>query len=134
LNYVIFCHQDELNWPFDQGKTLKERFDEIFDSARFNKALEAISKLQKELQSDIRGLNAEKQTFKVLVSEVEDKEAKLKEQQKRLDTTKEKISDIDKQLVPVKQKLEEVQQFHLEYKNVQTEEGKLKNIFIQIQI
>jgi len=134
LNYVIFCHQDELNWPFDQGKTLKERFDEIFDSARFNKALEAISKLQKELQGDIRGLNAEKQTFKVLVSEVEDKEAKLKEQKKRLDTTKEKISDIDKQLVPVKQKLEEVQQFHLEYKNVQTEEGKLKKIFIQIQI
>jgi len=86
------------------------------------------------LQGDIRGLNAEKQTFKVLVSEVEDKEAKLKEQKKRLDTTKEKISDIDKQLVPVKQKLEEVQQFHLEYKNVQTEEGKLKKIFIQIQI
>ncbi|KYN15217.1 DNA repair protein RAD50 [Trachymyrmex cornetzi] len=129
LNYVIFCHQDELNWPFDQGKLLKERFDEIFDSARFNKALETISKLQKELQSDIRTLNAEKQTYKVLVSEVQDKETKLKEQKKRLDTTKEKINDIDKQLEPVKQKLEEVQKFHSEYKNIQTEEEKKKMEF-----
>jgi len=131
LNYVIFCHQDELNWPFDQGKLLKERFDEIFDSARFNKALETISKLQKELQSDIRTLNAEKQTYKVLVSEVQDKEIKLKEQKKRLDTTKEKMNNIDKQLEPVKQKLEEVQKFHSEYKNIQTEEGKLKKIVLK---
>lgn len=107
---------------------LKERFDEIFDSTRFNKALETISKLQKELQIDIRSLNAEKQTFKVLVSEVEDKETKLREHKKRLDNTKKKINDIDKQLEPVKQKIEEVQQFHSEYKNIQTEEGKLKNL------
>ncbi|KMQ92902.1 dna repair protein rad50 [Lasius niger] len=126
LNYVIFCHQDELNWPFDQGKVLKERFDEIFDSTKFNKALETISKLHKELQGDIRSLNAEKQTFKVLVSEVEDKETKLEEHKKRLDTTKEKINDIDKQLTPLKQKIEEVQQSHSEYKNIQTEEEKKK--------
>lgn len=132
MNYVIFCHQDELNWPFDQGKTLKERFDEIFDSAKFNKALESISKLQKELQGDIRGLIAEKNTFKVLVSEVEDKENKLKEQKKRLDTTKEKISEIDRNLEPVKHKLEEIQQFHTDYKKLQTEEGELKKLFVEI--
>ncbi|XP_011173530.2 DNA repair protein RAD50 [Solenopsis invicta] len=126
LNYVIFCHQDELNWPFDSGKVLKERFDEIFDSARFNKALEAILKLQKELQGDIKTLNAEKQTYKVLVSEVEGKENKLKEHKKRLDATKEKVSEINKQLEPVKQKIEEVQQSHTEYNNVQIEEEKKK--------
>ncbi|XP_024893942.1 DNA repair protein RAD50 [Temnothorax curvispinosus] len=126
LNYVIFCHQDELNWPFDSGQTLKQRFDDIFNSTRYSKALDTILKLQKELQSDIRSLTAEKKTFKVLVAEVEDKENKLKDQKKRLDTAKEKISDIDKQLDPVKQKLEEVQQFHSEYKNVQSEEEKKK--------
>lgn len=95
--------------------------------------MEAILKLQKELQGDIRSLKAEKQTFQVLVGEVKDKETKLKEHQKRLDTAKEKISDIDKQLEPVKQKLEEVQQFHSEYKTVETEEGKLnKNSLIYV--
>lgn len=126
LNYVIFCHQDELNWPFDQGKVLKERFDEIFDSTKFNKALENISKLYKDLQGEIRSLNAEKQSLKVYVSEVEDKETKLEEHKKRLDTTKEKINDIDKQLMPLKQKIEEVQQSHSEYKNIQIEEEKKK--------
>ncbi|KAL0115846.1 hypothetical protein PUN28_011015 [Cardiocondyla obscurior] len=129
LNYVIFCHQDELNWPFDQGKVLKERFDEIFNSTRYNKAMEAISKLQKELQNDIRILNAEKKMCKILVTEVEDKENKLKEHKKRLDTTKEKINDIDKELEPVKQKLDEVQQSLTEYKNLETEEGKKKMEF-----
>ncbi|XP_029680101.1 DNA repair protein RAD50 [Formica exsecta] len=126
LNYVIFCHQDEFNWPFDQGKDLKDRFDEIFDSTKFNKALDTISKLYKELQGDIRTLNAEKKTFKVLVSAVEDKETKLEEHKKRLNTTKEKINDIDKQLTPLKQKIEEVQQSHSEYKNIQAEEEKKK--------
>nr|XP_012218827.1 PREDICTED: DNA repair protein RAD50-like [Linepithema humile] len=126
LNYVIFCHQDEFNWPFDQGKVLKERFDEIFDSGKYNKALENISKLYKNLQSDIRSLNAEKQTFKVLVSEVEDRETKLEEQKKRLDTTKGKINDINEQLELLKQKIEEALQFDSEYKNVQAEEEKKK--------
>lgn len=128
LNYVIFCHQEELNWPFDQGQKLKERFDEIFDSSKFNKALENISKLQKELQGDIRSLTAEKASLKVYVTEVEDKETKLEEHKKRLDTTKEKINDIDKQLEPLKQKIEDVQQLHSEYKNLQVEEGKLSLI------
>lgn len=62
------------------------------------------------------------------MSEVVDKETKLEEHKKRLDTTKEKINDIDKQLTPLKQKIEEVQQSHSEYKNIQAEEGKSSKI------
>lgn len=53
----------------------------------------------------------------------------MEEHRKRLDITKEKINDIDKQLIPLKQKIEEVQQSHSEYKNIQAEEGKFsKNL------
>ncbi|XP_020285711.1 DNA repair protein RAD50 [Pseudomyrmex gracilis] len=126
LNYVIFCHQDELNWPFDQGKLLKERFDEIFDSSKFNKALECIMKLYKELQNDIKTLNAQKETQKVLVSEVETKEQMLGEHEKRLVATKENINDINKELEPVKQKIEETHKLIMQYKNIQAEEEKRK--------
>lgn len=125
LNYVIFCHQDELNWPFDQGKVLKDRFDEIFDSTKFNKALENIGKVYKELQGDIRSLNAEKQSFSVLVSEVDSREAKLEEYTQRFDSTKEKIRIIDKELESLKEKIKEMEKFHLEYKNIQADEGEL---------
>ncbi|EZA56610.1 DNA repair protein RAD50 [Ooceraea biroi] len=126
LNYVIFCHQDELNWPFEVGKTLKERFDEIFGSTKFNKALENITKIHKDLEGEIRGLKTEQKALSVIVAEVDDKEAKLEDHRKRLDVAKKKIDDIDNQVKPLKQKIEEMQQFNLEYKNVQAEEEKKK--------
>lgn len=82
-------------------------------------------KLYKELQNDIKTLNAQKETQKVLVSEVETKEQMLGEHEKRLVATKENINDINKELEPVKQKIEETHKLITQYKNIQAEEGKL---------
>lgn len=35
LEYVIFCHQEDTLWPFEEGKALKDKFDDIFQSAEF---------------------------------------------------------------------------------------------------
>jgi hypothetical protein len=48
LENVIFVHQEESNWPLLEGSKLKERFDQIFESSRYAKALEDIRKLRKE--------------------------------------------------------------------------------------
>jgi len=37
LGHVVFCHQEESNWPLQEGASLKKRFDEIFESARYTK-------------------------------------------------------------------------------------------------
>lgn len=108
-----------------EGQKLKERFDEIFDSTKFNRALENIIKLFKDLQGDIRGLTAEKQSLSVLVSEVESRESKLEDYKQRFESTKEKIDIIDKELESLKIKLKEMEQFHSEYKRIQTDEGEL---------
>ena len=42
LEHVIFCHQEDSSWPLQEGAVLKKRFDDIFDSTRYAKALEAI--------------------------------------------------------------------------------------------
>lgn len=34
LESVIFCHQEESNWPLQEGATLKKKFDDIFESTR----------------------------------------------------------------------------------------------------
>ena len=39
LNNVIFCHQEESNWPLGEGAELKKRFDDIFESSRYTEAL-----------------------------------------------------------------------------------------------
>ncbi|KAF4521198.1 hypothetical protein B566_EDAN011220 [Ephemera danica] len=54
LDNVIFCHQDDSLWPLDEGKKLKEKFDEIFDATKYNKASDTISKLHKTKQTELR--------------------------------------------------------------------------------
>lgn len=35
ISHVIFCHQEESNWPLSEGKALKQKFDEIFSATRY---------------------------------------------------------------------------------------------------
>lgn len=39
LEHVVFCHQEDASWPLQEGAVLKKRFDDIFDSTRYSKAL-----------------------------------------------------------------------------------------------
>ncbi|XP_053973732.1 DNA repair protein RAD50 [Hylaeus volcanicus] len=126
LEYVIFCHQEDLSWPFQDGKKLKEKFDEIFDSAAFNKALENITKLSKELQQKVLVLREQKQNAELVVSEVVDKETKLEDHKKRLQNTTTKIADIDQELEPLIAEMKKLQKVDSEYKDLQTEERKTR--------
>lgn len=131
LDYVIFCHQEDLNWPFQDGKKLKERFDEIFDSAKFNKALESIMKLIKDLKQRVNILKEQKQNYQFTVNEVIDKETKLEDNKKRLENSKIKIEEFNKELEPVIQKIKKLEKIDVEYKDLQSEQS---NILILIII
>ncbi|XP_017790933.1 PREDICTED: DNA repair protein RAD50 [Habropoda laboriosa] len=126
LDYVIFCHQEDLSWPFQDGKKLKEKFDEIFDSAKFNKALESIMKYSKELQQRVNILKEQKQNCQLIVTEVEDKETKLDDHKKRLENSKAKIQKLDKELEPVNLKIKELEKLDTDYKDLICEEKKKK--------
>lgn len=58
LENVIFCHQEESNWPFSESSILKKKFDDIFDSKRYQVALENIKNIRKEKASEINVGNA----------------------------------------------------------------------------
>ena len=47
LEYVIFCHQEDTLWPFEDSKKLKEKFDDIFQSAEYVKVMAAFKKERK---------------------------------------------------------------------------------------
>ena len=48
LEYVIFCHQDESNWPFSDQANLKKIFDEVFDTTKYTKAIDELKKVSKK--------------------------------------------------------------------------------------
>lgn len=59
LEHVVFCHQEDSSWPLQEGAVLKKRFDDIFDSTRYSKALEVFAKLKKEYASQVKDLKAD---------------------------------------------------------------------------
>lgn len=36
LENVIFCHQEDSNWPLSEPAVLKKKFDEIFDATKYH--------------------------------------------------------------------------------------------------
>ncbi|RUS25381.1 LOW QUALITY PROTEIN: hypothetical protein BC938DRAFT_472252, partial [Jimgerdemannia flammicorona] len=54
LDNVIFCHQEESFWPLSESGVLKKKFDEIFASTKYTRALDNIKTLRKEQSQEIR--------------------------------------------------------------------------------
>ncbi|EGG19489.1 DNA recombination/repair protein [Cavenderia fasciculata] len=54
LKNVIFCHQEESNWPLSESAKLKVKFDEIFSAVRYTKALKSIKDKKKELNTQLK--------------------------------------------------------------------------------
>lgn len=54
LENVIFCHQEDSLWPLSEPSVLKKKFDEIFESQKFAKALDNIKSLRKGYAVDVK--------------------------------------------------------------------------------
>eukprot|EP00581_Thalassiosira_minuscula_P014753 CAMPEP_0183721268 /NCGR_PEP_ID=MMETSP0737-20130205/13594_1 /TAXON_ID=385413 /ORGANISM="Thalassiosira miniscula, Strain CCMP1093" /LENGTH=1404 /DNA_ID=CAMNT_0025951247 /DNA_START=143 /DNA_END=4357 /DNA_ORIENTATION=+ len=84
LEHVVFCHQEDSSWPLQEGAVLKKRFDDIFDSTRYAKALEEIKGQRKDyaskvkdLKADLAGLNSHKHAATGFREEMEDCKDKI---------------------------------------------------------
>jgi DNA repair protein RAD50 len=60
LENVIFCHQEDSFWPLSEPGPLKKKFDDIFENARYTRALTELKDLKKvqdrEVKSDQQAL------------------------------------------------------------------------------
>ncbi|KAI1710175.1 AAA domain-containing protein [Ditylenchus destructor] len=86
LEHVIFCHQEESNWPLSEPKELKVRFDAIFEVTKYVKALDNIKKNIKEMELQIKVIDAEiphldanRQSYQNLLISYDQEEATLNE-------------------------------------------------------
>ncbi|NWS20452.1 RAD50 protein, partial [Pachyramphus minor] len=110
LNNVIFCHQEESNWPLSEGKALKQKFDEIFAATRYIKALEALRQVRlkqslkvKECQTELKYLKQNKEKAQEIQDHLSNREAQLA-------ASKENVKAIESQLEPLKSSLAAVEQ------------------------
>ncbi|KAM8742264.1 DNA repair protein RAD50 isoform 1-T2 [Acanthopagrus schlegelii] len=101
LNNVIFCHQEDSNWPLSEGKALKEKFDSIFAATKYIKALDTMRQLRakkaqtvKECQMELRYLKQNKEKAQQIRETVATKEAQLM-------ASKDSIQQIENQIGPL---------------------------------
>jgi DNA repair protein RAD50 len=108
LENVIFVHQEESNWPLQEGAVLKKKFDDVFESTRYTKALEALAKTKKDTQAKAKELKADlgelsghlaaatmsRKELQDNQSNEENCETELSQINERLETTEGKLRDI----------------------------------------
>ncbi|XP_043996862.1 DNA repair protein RAD50 [Gambusia affinis] len=115
LNHVIFCHQEDSNWPLSEGKALKEKFDSIFAATKYIKALETMRQLRlkqshtvKECQVELRYLKQNKEKAQQIRETVATKEAQLMASKDSVQQTESQIEPLENRLMEFDQKLGKV--------------------------
>ena len=94
LENVIFCHQEDSNWPLSEPASLKKKFDDIFEATRYTKALDNIKSLRKDRTNQLKVDKAALEGLKV------DKD--------RADTIKTKLTQLQAELAQKEAKLEDL--------------------------
>jgi DNA repair protein RAD50 len=123
LSHVIFCHQEQSNWPLSESKELKERFDEIFAATKYSTALEQIKKLVKESAAKVR-------EFQLALAELSGKKEALQRLRNMLeDANAERATQLQK-----RGELQEViQQLQLQKGNQNAAVSKIQKLQLQIE-
>ena len=128
LENVIFCHQEESNWPMSEGAVLKKKFDDIFESSRYTKALEAFAKSKKDFQSqgkdhkaELMQVGAYLETARGLQEEMEAAETQLEAIRKEVESLEDQVSAVDERLLSEREALDKIKARYSEVNELQRE-------------
>ncbi|CAH3151310.1 unnamed protein product [Porites evermanni] len=108
LDNVIFCHQEESNWPLSEGRVLKQKFDEIFAATRYIKALDAIRKFRMEQVQTVKEYSIELNHLRANKVKAEEIADELTQTQGKVEATKDTVRELNEKLEPVELKLAEL--------------------------
>ncbi|KAJ1916464.1 DNA repair protein rad50 [Mycoemilia scoparia] len=118
LDNVIFCHQEEANWPLSEPSVLKKKFDEIFSATRYTKALDSIKQIRKDQTVEVK-LHAKE------LKHLEEKKVKsdkiridLKKTQKHIKSYQETIEELNSEEEGVHKQINELLQKMSEYNDI----------------
>lgn len=108
INNVIFCHQEDSNWPLDEGKKLKEKFDAIFGTSKYNSVIGFISKTKKIYDTRWKQATNDKQLYGDRKRVVEQKEQQILDIQEKLEKIKKSYDEFEEQMAPLDAKKEQI--------------------------
>jgi DNA repair protein RAD50 len=121
LENVIFCHQEDSNWPLSEPNILKKKFDEIFAATRYTRAVESIKDLKKEQAGEIKLTKERLEHTKIHRENVLKLQAQLKRYEIQIEESNQKLQDLYEQEKVLNKLLQKAEEDYQEYCRVQNE-------------
>jgi DNA repair protein RAD50 len=112
LNNVIFCHQEDSNWPLDEGKKLKEKFDAIFGTTEYNKGIAKIIKIRKIHQDEQKLCIQEKKFLEETKKDADHKNLILQNLKEKHALMENEVENLNAQLVPLDEQMQKLLEKH----------------------
>jgi len=103
---VIFCHQEDVNWPLGDSLSLKKKLDDIFASTRYSKALDTIKKTKKDVSQQLAEHDKELAVVEAEKSQATKMKKEADTEVFKLQKLKDKIEELDKNLEEVNEQIE----------------------------
>ncbi|RXN26699.1 DNA repair RAD50 [Labeo rohita] len=108
INHVIFCHQEESNWPLSEGKALKQKFDDIFSATRYIKVLETLRALRMKQTSIVKSCQMELKYLKQNKDKAQEIRELLSTKEAQLSSSKESVQRIESQIDPLENRMYDI--------------------------
>ncbi|OBZ90869.1 DNA repair protein RAD50 [Choanephora cucurbitarum] len=115
LDNVIFCHQEESNWPLSESSVLKKKFDDIFSSKRYQVAIDNIKEIRKETLQEIKlgnirleALKSDAEKAKRVRQSLTELNRRLSQKTEQHDTVSRELTSIDQQKQALNQLLRDI--------------------------
>ncbi|KAG6456966.1 hypothetical protein O3G_MSEX010045 [Manduca sexta] len=130
LNSVIFCHQEDSSWPLDEGKKVKERFDEIFDADKYSDCFDRLKKIRKDYAQNLKLLEQEVAHLTEKKQDLDKKKLDVVNTETRISEAELKVVDLSQELKPITEKLNAIKTLE---NNLLTFEAKREKIKVRLE-
>ncbi|CAG0893940.1 unnamed protein product [Cyprideis torosa] len=109
INNVIFCHQEDSNWPLDESKKVKEKFDAIFSMTNYMKCLEEVRAKKKDFQDKLKVMREGLEQISFRVKQVERFEKQLEDKRHEIEVAEFKKRQMERCKAPKEKEIQDVE-------------------------
>ncbi|KAI8985472.1 hypothetical protein BDB01DRAFT_721458 [Pilobolus umbonatus] len=109
LDNVVFCHQEDNNWPLSEPSVLKKKFDDIFSSKDYVSAVDEINSIIKQFRTEILVGNTRLEALKMDSQKAKKIRSTLTQFNRQKGDKTKLLSNIDSEIAEVKQKMERLE-------------------------
>lgn len=122
INNVIFCHQEDSNWPLEEPKELKKKFDAIFGTTEYNRVIEKLIKISKEYSDRQKDKAGDLKLLENFKKQAEVKQLELEKAEQKKGEMCKTIEQLEESVKPIQNRLEQLAKIEREYSKLKQQQ------------